>query len=126
MTEEIKAGQIIEYDKDNTPHFIVDGVDVSGCEHHLSTGYCRLQMIFKGMVLKLPFGKHLECNLCDKDCYYKQLKMLELENKKLKEALDEIKRTAEEQIKRYPDSFKFKDSEYNTIIEICDEVLKDE
>lgn len=29
MTEEIKAGQIIEYDKDNTPHFIIDGVDLS-------------------------------------------------------------------------------------------------
>ena len=64
---------------------IIDGVDVAGCEHHLSTGYCQLQMIFQGMVLKLPFGKHLECNLCDKDCYYKQLKRLEQENERLKE-----------------------------------------
>ena len=62
---------------------IIDGVNVAGCEHHLSTGYCQLQMIFQGMVLKLPFGKHLECNLCDKDCYYKQLKRLEQENKEL-------------------------------------------
>ena len=36
------------------------------------------------MVLKLPFGKHLECNLCDKDCYYKQLKRLKKENEELK------------------------------------------
>ena len=68
-----------------TEEIIIDGVDVAGCEHHLSTGYCQLQMIFQGMVLKLPFGKHLECNLCDKDCYYKQRKRLEQENKELKE-----------------------------------------
>lgn len=63
---------------------IIDGIDVSGCEHHLSTGYCQLQMIFQGMVLKLPFGQHLECNLCDKNCYYKQLKRLEAENVEIK------------------------------------------
>lgn len=44
--------------------------------------------------------------------------------KKYRKALEEIKRVAEEQIKRYPDSFKIKDAEYYTIIEICDEVLK--
>ena len=41
-----------------------------------------------------------------------------------RQALEEIKKVAEEQIKRYPDSFKIKDAEYYTIIEICDEVLK--
>ena len=73
-----------------TEEIIIDGVNVAGCEHHLSTGYCQLQMTFQGMVLKLPFGKHLECNLCDKDCYYKQLKRLEQENKELKEWKDKV------------------------------------
>lgn len=34
-----------------TEEIIIDGVNVAGCEHHLSTGYCQLQMIFQGMVL---------------------------------------------------------------------------
>ena len=66
---------------------IIDGVNVARCKYYLSTGYCQLQMIFQGMILKLPFGKHLECNLCEKDCYYKQLKRLEAENKLLKGTL---------------------------------------
>ena len=73
---------------------IIDGINVAECEHHLSTGYCQLQMIFQGMVLKLPFGKHLEFNLCDKDCYYKQLKRLEQENEKLKTRCETIKKIA--------------------------------
>ena len=73
-----------------TEEIIVDNVNVAGCEHHLSTGYCQLQMIFQGMVLKLPFGKHLECDLCDKDCYYKQLKRLEQENNYLQAQLNNI------------------------------------
>ena len=78
-----------------TEEIIIDGVNVAGCEHHLSTGYCQLQMIFQGMVLKLPFGKHLECNLCDKDCYYKQLKRLEQENAELKAENERLKEEIE-------------------------------
>ena len=76
-----------------TEEIIIDGVNVAGCEHHLSTGYCQLQMIFQGMVLKLPFGKHLECNLCDKDCYYKQLKRVEQENERLQSEIRQKKMT---------------------------------
>lgn len=78
MTEEIKAGQIIEYDKNDIPRFVVDGVDVSECGfldvHHPT--------------------KLLLCNECNSDfeameckdytdCYYKQLKRLEQENQEL-------------------------------------------
>lgn len=72
----------------NGKEIIIDDVNVAECEHHLSTGYCQLQMIFQGMILKLPFGKHLECNLCDKDCYFKQLQRLKQENKELKKKIN--------------------------------------
>ena len=80
---------------------IIDGVNVAECEHHLSTGYCQLQMIFQGMVLKLPFGKHLECNLCDKDCYYKQLQRLKQKNEELKARFNEIYNNAEQLANKY-------------------------
>lgn len=53
---------------------IIDGVDVTGCEHRFDDNLCAL----------------LDQYFCeDTDCYYKQLKRLEQENERLKE---EVKR----------------------------------
>ena len=57
-------------------------------------------------------------SLCNK------IQIYEADEARMRKALEEIQRVAEEQIKRYPGSFKIKDAEYYTIIEICDEVLK--
>lgn len=60
---------------------IIDGVDVSGCEFCSATGQCKIQQVFQRNeivgIIEKPYGVHLECNLCDKDCYYKQLKRLQ-------------------------------------------------
>jgi hypothetical protein len=126
-----------------TEEIIIDGVNVAGCEHHLSTGYCQLQMIFQGMVLKLPFGKHLECNLCDKDCYYKQLKRVEQENERLQSEIRQKKMTimmnndhyltvdennrkyksALEEIKKITEQLYYNDLTENTNKKSLDEIL---
>ena len=62
-----------------TEEIITDGVDVAGCEHYTTMEDCD--------------GIHDLCEQLDdycsikKDCYYKQLKRLEQENKKLKEEI---------------------------------------
>lgn len=98
---------------------IIDGVDVAECEHHLSTGYCQLQMIFQGMVLKLPFGKHLECNLCNKECYYKQLKRLDQENEELKSLCEKYGKINEQDTKDYAELTE----KYNKMVKISEENL---
>lgn len=77
MTEEIKAGQIIEYDKDNTPHFVIDGVDVSGCEYY--------QIEANELYPKAQYCGSMRNTFCENEpnCYYKQLKRLEQENQEL-------------------------------------------
>ena len=76
--EEIKAGQIIEYDKDNTPHFIIDGVDVSDCKY--------FQIAANTIYPKAHYCGSTFNRFCedDENCVYKQLKRLEFENKLLK------------------------------------------
>lgn len=82
MTEEIKAGQIIEYDKDSTPHFIIDGVDVSGCKYF----QIEANIIYpKAHYCGSTFNRFCED---DENCVYKQLKRLEQENAKLKDLLE--------------------------------------
>jgi hypothetical protein len=73
---------------------IIDEVDVSGCEFCSATGQCKIQQVFQRNeivgIIEKPYGVHLECNLCDKDCYYKQLKRLQAENERLKEENEEL------------------------------------
>ena len=80
MTEEIKTEISIDcsYYKDVVKNeILIDGVDVAGCEHYTTMEDCD--------------GVHdLYEQLDDycstkKNCYYKQLKRLEQENKELKE-----------------------------------------
>ncbi|MCM1003602.1 MAG: hypothetical protein NC408_04600 [Candidatus Gastranaerophilales bacterium] len=55
-----------------TDKIIIDGVDVSGCEYLLPTGYCKVQLNFQKCDDKKPYGNQLECQMCN-NCYYKQL-----------------------------------------------------
>lgn len=61
-----------------TEEIIIDGVDVSGCDFYELCGCIE--------------NNH-EINECkdNPDCYYKQLKRLEQENKELKSALEKIR-----------------------------------
>ena len=79
------------------------------------------------MVLKLPFGKHLECNLCDKDCYYKQLKRKEQECERLKWYLKEIRddelKTLDIELDEYETHCV--DTEYTNIINLVEEAVEE-
>lgn len=100
MTEEIKAGQIIEYDKDNTPHFIIDGVDVSGCrflDEYEHCGICK--ELCEGHCLIM---QDIECKTYE-DCHYRQLKRLEAENAKLKEELNHYKEMEAKGLEEFKD-----------------------
>lgn len=66
---------------------IIDGVDVSGCEHYWNTHnleLCKINFDNNYYSNGLPLAE--KCSF--KDCYYKQMKRLEQENKKLKELLE--------------------------------------
>lgn len=93
-------------------------IDVSGCKYAEDS---------------IPVDCNIDTCFCyeNNECYYKQLKRLELENKKLKEALEKINSIIDNDfINRYMElSF----NEYDDILEkigkVCDkvcEVLKDE
>ena len=60
-----------------TEEIIIDGVNVAECEFYYEGECC--QTNYKNEI----FTKRCKCS--DKLCYYKQLKRLEQENKKLKE-----------------------------------------
>lgn len=103
---------------------VIDGVDVSGCCQYMprhmedydidTLDYCRYH--FK------------PCKDVDvKYCYYKQLKRKEQECEELKEALTEIRKIAEREIKRAPDGETFARPEIKKILQkICDCEVKNE
>ena len=66
-----------------TEEIITDGVDVAGCKHY-KTETCLADYLFTDMAFS-----EAKCVLSP-NCYYKQLKRLEQENKELKEFKKEV------------------------------------
>ena len=70
----------------------IDGVDVAGCKYLNKVvneePYCNID------------EEHLYTCSSDENCYYKQLKRLEQENKELKEVKEQLKKWNDENLKR--------------------------
>ena len=73
-----------------TEEIIIDGVNVWSCKHYdLENNYCDQSYLGEGGLLKNTKNpKRCECS---PNCYYKQLKCLEQENKELKSQRDEAR-----------------------------------
>lgn len=73
-----------------TEEIIIDGINVWSCKHYdLENNYCDQSYLGEGSLLKNTKNpKRCECS---PNCYYKQLKRLEQENKQMKSALEEIR-----------------------------------
>lgn len=86
-------------------------IDVSGCrfiDEYEHCGICK--ELCEGHCLIL---QDIECKTYE-DCYYRQLKMLEQENAKLKEALEEIKKVFK----------KYDSEEEGTVAELLHDVFE--
>ena len=88
---------------------IIDDVDVSKCNYFNNTdkSYCE--------ECCSEFG----CAICNDrpNCYYKQLARKEQECEKLKEALTEIRKIAEKEVKHAPDGETFARPEIKQILQ---------
>lgn len=90
-----------------TDKTIIDGVDISGCEHYD----------------EVCLGNHHYKWCKDNDnCYYKQLKRKEQECDQLKQTLTEIKEIAEREVKHAPDGETFSRPEIKQILQKISEV----
>ena len=101
---------------------IIDGVDVSGCEKLGET----IDGITCGLGKRIRFANKIitKHNLCknNPNCYYKQLKAKEQECEELKEALTEIRKIAEKEVKHAPDGETFARPEIKQILQKISEV----
>ena len=71
---------------------IIDGIEVSCCDHYKSNGKCRIPHYIQNV-------KYTCCNCNEWDCYFKQLARKGQENEKLEKTLLGIKDIAEENIR---------------------------
>lgn len=71
-----------------TEEIIIDGVNVAGCEY-----FDRDSSLNNCLAHCIPYPECTCYESCDEhpNCYYKQLKRLEQENKQMKSALEEIR-----------------------------------
>jgi len=77
-----------------TEEIIIDGVNVAGCEFIADTKNGLVKCISWVHNNKNQVSGHWDCRE-NKNCYYKQLKRLEQENKELKDDYDEISNNSE-------------------------------
>ena len=95
---------------------IIDGVDVSRCGHY-HYGKCEIDYDeWNNEIIR-----YNECQN-NPNCYYKQLARKEQECDELKEALTEIRKIAEKEVKHAPDGETFARPEIKQILQKISEV----
>lgn len=74
-----------------TEEIIIDGINVAGCKDYREVEYKEMPicMNYYNHLPKPPKGTEWQYCAGNKNCYYKQLKRLEQENKKLKYLISE-------------------------------------